>query len=144
MPRPRQPLGPTESEGTLFMITSQLQGDGITQALGLGSTLTLSQSGCDVTLSDTQMPLRTFLRRVSMRQMWRSSPATADRLMASLMKRQSKPSNWRVPSKPSCLTRSTLAKGLLVSSHSYAQDGGSHTTTSFFSTRGVRRPSSPT
>jgi hypothetical protein len=58
--------------------------------------------------------------------------------------RQSKRSNWRVPSKPSCLTLSTLAKGLLVSSHSYGQDGGSRTTTSFFSTRAVRRPSSPT
>ena len=69
---------------------------------------------------------------------------TPDRLMASLMTQQSKRSNWRVPSKPSRLTRSTLAKGLLVSSHSYGQDGGSQTTTSFSSTRAVRQPSSPT
>ena len=65
--------------------------------------------------------------------------ATSDRFMASFMTRQSKRSNWRVPSKPSCLTRSTLAKGLLVSSHSYGQDGGSRTTTSFFSTPAERR-----
>ena len=69
---------------------------------------------------------------------------TPDRLMASLMTQQSKRSNWRVPSKPSRLTRSTLAKGLLVSSHSYGQDGGGQATTSFSSTRAVRQPSSPT